>query len=444
MNTATSTAPLFGAIADDLTGGAELASMLVARGVPTGFTIGAQAPLSPARAAHVIALKTRVKPADVAVREVLAAAERLIAAGCRQIFFKYCGTFDSTPLGNIGPCAEALMDRLGAEATLFCPHLIEVGLTVFQGHMFRGRDLLSDTPKRFDPLTPMTDSSLVRVLAAQSRRAVGVIGFETVDAGPAAIQARIAALAARGRPLLIVDGVRESDLATIAEASADLPLMTGNSSVAAHFPPVWRARGLLSGADAGDLPGIDGPAAVLAGSVADRTAEQLDHFGRAHPVIRLDLADAFQGADLAAQALEIARGHIAAGRPVAITTLAPPDVVAALQRAHGVDAAAAKAEAILASLASSLVEELGVRRLLVAGGETSGAVVQALGLTGLEVGAYLGPGLNRAVTTGANPIALVLKSGKLGPIEMFPAILEAMRHAQPAPGLDAPWPPPPG
>ena len=437
----TSVAPLFGAIADDLTGGAELASMLVARGVPTGFTIGAQAPLSPGVAAHVVALKTRVKHADEAVAQTLAAADRLVAAGCRQIFLKYCATFDSTPLGNIGPCAEALMERLGTEATLFCPHLIEVGLTVFQGHMFRGRDLLSETEKRFDPLTPLTDANLVRVLARQSRRGVGLIAFDAVDAGPAAILAAIERMKARGRPLLIVDAVRERDQATIAEVAADLPLMTGNSSIAAHLPPVWRARGLLPDTPPTALPGVDGPAAVLAGSVADRTAAQLDHFERDHPVIRLDLAEAFAGADLVELALAAARPHLAEGRAIAVATTASQDAVAALQQSHGVAAAAAKAEAILAALATRLVGDLGVRRLLVAGGETSGAVVQALGVERLDVGAYLGPGLNRAVTTGERPIALVLKSGKLGPVEMFGQMLEAMRHSQAPPGRDDRWPP---
>ncbi|RUZ72575.1 four-carbon acid sugar kinase family protein, partial [Mesorhizobium sp. M7A.F.Ca.US.003.02.2.1] len=182
---------LFGAIADDLTGGTELASMLVARGIPTGCTVGLDAPIPSGNLAHVILLKTRVIAASDAVRQVLEAADRLVEAGARQIFFKYCATFDSTPAGNIGPCAEALLERLGGGVTLFAPALCETGRTVYQGHMFGGPQLLAESPKRFDPLTPMTDSNLVRVLQAQSRGKVGLVPYLVVDAGAGAIRSAI-------------------------------------------------------------------------------------------------------------------------------------------------------------------------------------------------------------------------------------------------------------
>lgn len=433
---------LFGGIADDLTGGTELASMLVARGVPTGLTVGARASVPAGNAAHVIALKTRVIAAADAVAETLEAAERLLDAGCRQVFFKYCATFDSTPAGNIGPCAEALLDRLGAKVTLFAPALCETGRTVYQGHMFGGSELLSESPKRFDPLTPMTDSNLVRVLAAQSRDSVGLVEHGVVDAGPDAIRRRVEALAEAGARLLLVDTLYERDLAAIAAAAVDLPLFTGNSSVAAHLPPVWIKSGLLS-RDAlvpARLPAVDGPAAVLAGSLAERTAEQLARFGEAHPVLALDLARAFAGEDLLADAVRFARDHLRDG-PIAIATSAPQNAVEDLQRAHGRSTVAARAEALLGEIAKALVGPFGVRRLIVAGGETAGAVVRALGLERLTMGAYEGPGLARAIAHAPVPLALMLKSGKLGGPDIFAETLEAMRRpVEVAPAIDH-WPP---
>ncbi len=437
---------LFGAIADDLTGGTELASMLVARGIPTGCTVGTDAPIQAGNVAHVILLKTRVIPAADAVAQVLRAAEKLLAAGARQIFFKYCATFDSTPAGNIGPCAEALLERLGAAVTLFTPALCETGRTVYQGHMFGGTQLLGESPKRFDPLTPMTDSNLVRVLAAQSRSKVGLIPFTVVDAGAQAIREAVRERTTRGEKLLVTDTIRERDLQAIADAAFDLPLMTGNSSVTAHLPPAWIAHGLLDAGDlvAAKLPAVEGPAAVLAGSVADRTAEQLDRFARHHPLLSIDLGKALVGADVVGEARAFAARHLP-GEMIAIATTAPQGEVEALQKAHGREAAAAKAEAILAEIAQLLVGAFGVRRLVVAGGETAGSVVKALGIDRIAMGAYEGPGVSRAIAypggDTSDPLALMLKSGKLGEPDIFTNVLEDMRRpSTKAPAIGT-WPP---
>ncbi|WP_378941380.1 3-oxo-tetronate kinase [Mesorhizobium sp. ANAO-SY3R2] len=431
---------LFGAIADDLTGGTELASMLVARGVPTGCTVGARAEVPSGNVAHVIALKTRVEPAAEAVAHTLEAAEKLLAAGARQIFFKYCATFDSTPQGNIGPCAEALLERLGARATVFAPALCETGRTVYQGHMFGGSQLLSESPKRFDPLTPMTDSNLVRVLAAQSRSKVGLIPHPAVNAGADAIRRALDARVAAGDRLLIADTIYERDLAAIAAATVDLPLMTGNSSVAAHLPPEWIERGQLAISDLvpARLPAIDGPAAILAGSVADRTAEQLERFACAHPLLKIDLQRSVEEA--VAEAAAFASLHLAE-RPFAIATTAPQAVVDELQRQHGRANIAAKAEAILAAIARILVGEMGLRRLIVAGGETAGAIVRSLAIERITMGAYEGPGLSRGIVETPQPLALMLKSGKLGGTDIFEQVLEAMRlPTEMEPAIDK-WPP---
>ncbi|UVK55297.1 four-carbon acid sugar kinase family protein [Mesorhizobium sp. AR02] len=444
--TASKPSLLFGAIADDLTGGTELASMLVARGIATGCTVGLEAPVASGNLAHVILLKTRVIAAGDAVRQVLAAADRLVEAGARQIFFKYCATFDSTPAGNIGPCAEALLERLGGGVTLLTPALCETGRTVYQGHMFGGAQLLAESPKRFDPLTPMTDSNLVRVLQAQSKGKAGLVPYLTVDAGAEAIRAAVREKSARGETLLVTDTLRERDLAVIAEAAFDLPLMTGNSSVVAHLPPAWLAHGLVTSTDllAASLPAVDGPAAVLAGSVADRTIEQLDRFAHKNPLLTIDLAGAFAGKDVIAEAHAFAERHLPDAM-IAIATTAPQATVEALQQAHGRDAVAARAEEILARIAQILVRDLGVRRLVVAGGETAGSVVKALGITRIAMGAYEGPGLSRAIAhlpgLPSDPLALMLKSGKLGGPDIFADVLQDMTRATTiAPAIDT-WPP---
>ncbi|MGP2491975.1 3-oxo-tetronate kinase [Mesorhizobium sp. PUT5] len=434
---------LFGAIADDLTGGSELAAMMVARGMPTSLATSVEAEIDPSSLAHIIALKTRVAPAQEAVALVVEAARKLLAAGCEHIFFKYCATFDSTPAGNIGPCAEALADLVGAKLVLFTPALCETQRTVFQGHMFGGAQILAESPKRFDPLTPMTDSNLVRVLAAQSKGAVGLVAHPVVDQGADAIRAHCGKLAAEGVRLAITDTIYERDLAAIAEAAADMPLMTGNASIAAHLPSAWRRAGRLKVAQASYLPAVAGPAAILAGSVAARTAEQLEHFGRANEVLYVDLSRVFAGDDMRAECLAAAARSIADQRTIAIATTAPQSEVERLQNAFGRDAVAHRAEVFLSDLANSLIFEHGVRRLIVAGGETAGAIVPGLPIDRFIVGPYQGLGTGRLVAEMPFPVALMLKSGKLGGLDVFSAVLEDMQQPfQAQPCLDQ-WPPQP-
>ena len=432
---------LFGAIADDLTGGSELAAMMVARGMPTSLATSAEAEIDPASLAHVIALKTRVAPVGEAVSRVLEAAQKLLAAGCEHIFFKYCATFDSTPAGNIGPCAEALAKLVGSRLVLFSPALCETQRTVFQGYMFGGSQILAESPKRFDPLTPMTDSNLVRVLSAQSEGPVGLVAHPVIDRGAQAIRAHCDELAVQGVRLAITDTIYERDLEAIAEAAADMPLMTGNASVAAHLPTAWRRAGRLAVAQAADLPAVAGPAAVLAGSVAERTAEQLEHFGRNNQVLYVDLSRVFAGEDVRVECLDAAAKAIAAGRAIAIATTAPQSEVERLQHAFGRDVVARRAEDFLCDLANSLIFEHGVRRLIVAGGETAGAIVPGLPVERFVVGPYQGLGTGRLVAEMPFPVALMLKSGKLGGLDVFSAVLEDMQKPlRTQPYLDQ-WPP---
>ncbi|RAI00813.1 serine kinase [Acuticoccus sediminis] len=420
--------PIFGAIADDLTGGLELAGMLVGQGARVAFVtapgeVAALAAEADALDAVVVALKIRVVPAERAIADAVTAAGALMALGCRQLFYKYCATFDSTDRGNIGPVADRLAEMTGAEAVYFVPSFPEVGRTVYLNHLFVGTQLLSESPKRYDPLTPMTDPDIARVLARQSARPVGAVHYPAVRQGADAIRSATARAVAEGARHLVVDAILPEDLAVIAEAAADMPFLTGNSSVAEYLPAAWRRRGWLAEGAAGDaLPAIDGPGVVLAGSCAERTIEQLAAFEAAgHPVLRLALSPA-DNADTVAE--RAARWVLAQPVPSAVATSAGPDEVARLQSALGREGASQLAETILSGIARRVAAG-GVRRILVAGGESSGVVVETLGLKRLAVGAFTVPGMGRAVSTEP-ALSLVLKSGKLGDVGMFVEALDAM------------------
>ena len=422
--------PIFGVIADDLTGGMETASMLVALGLRCGFvTRPEMVGKIPVEPVMLVAQKTRVIPATEAVRKSEAAARALLSIGARQLFFKYCATFDSTDQGNIGPVADRLLDLAGETRTAFCPSAPEVGRTVFNGHLFVGTELVSDSPKRFDPLTPMTDPDLVRVLQRQTKGRVGLLPHRLVRGDTGALAAHADELARAGMRHLIADAIYEEDLDAIAALTLDWKVMTGNSPIVQHYPPLWRKRGWLEGAgDKQELPAVGGAGVVLSGSCAERTLDQLAAFEQQRPVHRIDLTvvDSAQGA--IDNALHWARTRLDGG-PVAIATSASQRDVQAAQQKLGREGAAHLAETILGAVAVEL-REAGVRRIVVAGGETSGTVVESLGIERLRIGSYQGPGVARATTEEGEPVALCLKSGKLGPVDMFIPTLESMKRAE--------------
>ena len=422
---------VFGAIADDFTGGLELASVLVRGGIRTRMlTRFATAEDLSEVEAVVVGLKTRVAQKGQAVLAFARAAELLAKGTPRQMFFKYCATFDSTRHGNIGPCADHLADRLGVDFTAFCPAFPEVKRTVFQGHLFAFDQIISESPKRLDQLTPMRDPNLVRVLQQQTPHRVGLIRHEDFKDGVDAARARIEALKQDGIRYAIADGADEDDLRMLAAVSVDWPLMTGGSSVAVYYPDLWRARGLVDGHSSLSLPKVDGHAAVLAGSCTERTAEQVEHFGRLRPVLRLDLAAVGGDPAAADKAVAWAAERIASG-PIAITTAARPEAVAAIQSRFGRRRAARMAEQLLGQIAIGL-RGLGVRRFVIAGGETSGAVVEALRIRALAVGPYEAPGQSKAVALAEPELSFYLKSGKLGPVDMFERVLEETTSASSA------------
>jgi 3-dehydrotetronate 4-kinase len=415
---------LLGAIADDFTGATDLCNTLVRRGMRTVQLIDVPpADLPPPDAeAVVIALKSRTIPAEDAVAMSLAALAWLRRAGARQILFKYCSTFDSTDAGNIGPVAEALLDALGAGFTLFCPAFPEVGRTIFKGYLFVGDVLLSESGMRDHPLTPMRDPSLVRVLQRQTKGRVGLVPHATVAGGATAIRAAFAALRQGGFRHAIVDAVADRDLEAIGEAAADFTLITGGSGIALGLPANFRRAGLLGeegGAD--QLPAIDGAAAVLSGSCSEATQAQVAYMRERAPLFTIDPIAAAQGRNIAEEALAWAAGRLG-HQPVLISATAPPERVAAAQRQLGREHAGALVEGIFATVARGLVAA-GVRRFVVAGGETAGAVVQALGVTGLRIGRQIDPGVPWTVSLprspGEKPLALALKSGNFGAPDFF-------------------------
>ncbi|MFD4835874.1 3-oxo-tetronate kinase [Achromobacter sp. NPDC058515] len=407
-----------GCIADDFTGATDLANNLVRAGMRTVQAIGIPgAPLRDEADAVVVALKTRTLPADEAVAQSLAALQWLQAQGAEQIYFKYCSTFDSTPQGNIGPVTDALMARLDSSFTIATPAFPDNKRTVFKGYLFAGDVLLNESGMQHHPLTPMTDPNLVRVLSAQTSRRVGLIDYSVVARGADAIRGRIQELMEEGIEIAIVDAVSNDDLLALGPVLRGMPLVTAGSGVAIGLPANWG----LAPAGAASQARAQGLQAVVAGSCSTATNGQVAAFiesGR--PALALDPMKLAAGEDVVGQALAWAEPLMQDG-PVLIYSTAQPDTVRQAQHALGAERAGAMIEAAIARISVGLVER-GVRQLIVAGGETSGAVVQALGLEQIAIGEQIDPGVPWCA--GYTPVArddisIALKSGNFGARDFF-------------------------
>ncbi len=350
---------------------------------------------------------------------ILSALDWLRAAGCRQFFFKYCSTFDSTDRGNIGPVADALIAALGCGFALACPAFPANARSVYQGHLFVGATLLNESGMEKHPLTPMTDANLVRVLSRQTEGTVGLVPFATVEQGAGAIRDAMTALKEQGRRYAIVDAVTNAHLADIGAAAASHALVTGGSGVALGLPGNFRHAGLLPARDnPGALPDAPGHAAVLAGSCSRATLLQIATARDHVPVLELDPLATPDAHALAAKAIAWMEGKLGA-TPVVIAASSTPEHVAALQQRLGRDEAGALVEHALADIAEALVAR-GTRRLVVAGGETSGAVVTRLGVRQLRIGAEIDPGVPWTYAEGDGaPMLLALKSGNFGGRDFF-------------------------
>ncbi|MBS7790988.1 four-carbon acid sugar kinase family protein [Roseococcus sp. SDR] len=414
--------PLLGCIADDFTGATDLASTLVRQGMRAVQVIGVPAGPLPEADAVIIALKSRTISAADAVAQSLAAGEALLAAGAKQILFKYCSTFDSTDDGNIGPVAEALLKRLDGGFAIACPAFPTNGRTIYQGHLFVGANLLNESGMENHPLTPMRDANLVRVLGRQTEGSVGLLPFTVVEQGAAAIRAEVTRLRDANRRFAIADAITDQHLMALGEACANHALITGGSGIAMGLPENFRRAGLLPArADAGTLPEVGGPCAVIAGSCSRATLGQIG-LARDHvPTLELDALATPDASALIRQARDWMAGKLDAARPIVIAASGTPERVAALQAKLGRDAAGALVEEALAGIAADLVAS-GVRRLVVAGGETSGAVVQRLGVEALRIGAEIDPGVpwtHATPATAPEGMLLALKSGNFGARDFF-------------------------
>ncbi|MDQ0025787.1 uncharacterized protein YgbK (DUF1537 family) [Variovorax paradoxus] len=411
---------LLGCIADDFTGATDLANNLVRAGMRVVQAIGVPAtPLDANVDAVVVALKSRtIAPAEAIARS-LDALRWLQAQGAQQIYFKYCSTFDSTPEGNIGPVTEALMEALGCEFTIATPAFPDNKRTVFKGYLFAGDVLLNESGMQNHPLTPMTDPNLVRVLQAQCQRKVGLIDHAVVARGAAAISERIEQLKSEGVSIAIVDAVSNDDLLRLGPAIAKMPLLTAGSGVAIGLPANF---GLAPSSQASALPPAGGLRAVVSGSCSLATNRQvLDFIQRGGAALAIDPLRIAAGVDVVAETLAWA-APLVAKQPVLVYSTAEAGAIKSVQGRLGVEEAGAMVERTIAAIARGLVER-GVRQLVVAGGETSGACVQALGIAQMQIGPQIDPGVPwchaRTDVAEGTPVHIALKSGNFGGDDFF-------------------------
>ena len=403
-----------GIIADDFTGASDIALALAEAGMSVAQFIGVpNAAADSSLGAGVVALKSRTAPVQDAINASLAACDWLCEQGAEQIILKVCSTFDSTAQGNIGPVLDALATRLNAGPVIVCPAFPENGRSVYQGHLFVGDRLLNESGMQDHPLTPMTDADLRRVLASQSSRQIGHIPALTVVQGADAITDALTSEAH-----MITDAITDADLIAIGRAAKGLPLLCGGSGIAIGLPENFGVTATVPGWDA-----VTGPGAVFSGSCSIATRQQAETYATQAPTFQI-AADRAVAGDYDIK--EITNWVVAQDAAPLIYSSADPAVVKAAQDKHGQGVAAQAIEALFAQLAPAIVAA-GVRRLVVAGGETSGAVVTGLGADALTIGPRAAAGVP-LVRWGQ--IALALKSGNFGGPGFFAEALAMMEMSK--------------
>ena len=410
--------PLLGCIADDFTGGTDLANNLVKTGFRSVQTLGipGSAKTTIDSDAVVVALKTRTCPPEQAVQESLEALEWLRTLGCKQFYFKYCSTFDSTPRGNIGPVIDALLAALGSDFTIVCPAFPDNGRTVYRGHLFVNDVLLSESGMQNHPLTPMTDPNLVRFLSTQTSTKVGLIRFDRINQGPKAIIQEIEKLRSDGIHIAVTDCLGNADLITLGSSVKDLTLVTGGSGLALGLA----ANFGLSGAAPISVPAFPGGRAILAGSCSKMTLRQIEHAKAACRHRQISVQNLAEDSDTVIRdVLAWATETRTEPKPLLIYTSETVEGLTKNQNELGGERTGLLCEHALAEIASSLIDN-GVAQLIVAGGETSGAVVKRLGLDLLKIGPEIDPGVPWTLATGpGKQLALALKSGNFGSEDFF-------------------------
>ncbi|OHV77129.1 3-oxo-tetronate kinase [Rhizobium sp. LCM 4573] len=418
---------VLGCIADDFTGATDLAALLARSGLPVSLRIGVPSEErnnSDPTTFEVIALKSRTAPVREAVEQARQAFSWLKEAGATRFFWKYCSTFDSTADGNIGPVAEMLMSEIGAEQTIYCPAFPENGRSVFMGHLFVGEQLLSESPMKDHPLTPMRDPSLLRLLEPQVQGKVALASRPVVSKGPEALKARLRSLAEGDVRHVIVDAVDNDDLRSIAAATADMPLLTGGSAVAGQLPRFYIEQGFISSlATAPAVTAPRGGQLVLSGSCSAMTRRQVAYYAQRSASFRLDpIALASEGVGAARTWLQ----RQSPDAPKLIFATAEPAEVRQAQEKLGLERASQVVEQALAELAREALR-LGIRRFVAAGGETSGAITQALGIMRLVIGPEIAPGVPWTFADiEGERVALALKSGNFGKESFFEEAFERL------------------
>ncbi len=400
----------YGIIADDFTGATDVASLIARQGTRVIVHSGIPSGEPGTADVHVIALKCGTIPVAEAVAQAFTALDWLQGAGCARFYWKYCSTFDSTPDGNIGPVAEALMARLGTRQTVYCPAFPENGRTIYKGHLFVGDHALDDSPMKDHPITPMNDANLRQLLAPQVQGHVGFISWQSVQDGPEAIARRRLGQANDGVAHVILDALSDADLMHLGIAFADMTLATGGSAFAAAI----HAATFRPGMTAPGPRAPDGATLILSGSCSRATREHVaQQLKQGLPALQISGAET-NGARADAW---LSEAVAAAGGMIYSTT--DPETIHRAQATGGVGDAAAEIEAEMAHIAKAGLAA-GARRFVVAGGETSSAVTQALGVTRLEIGGEIAPGVPWCFAdTPQGPIALVLKSGNFGAPDFF-------------------------
>jgi len=416
---------ILGCIADDFTGATDLASFLVASGMRTIQLTGLPDDhiALPDADAVVVALKSRTQKTEDAVTDSLAALELLQGFGCQQFYFKYCSTFDSTEQGNIGPVADALLDAIGASFTVACPALPINGRMVYNGYLFVNGRLLNESGMEHHPLTPMTDSDLVRFLGKQTSGNVGLVDFSTVDTGADAISDAFTELAKTHR-YAVVDALTDKDMLEVSHACRHLKLVTGGSGLAPGLVDNCVEKGLLVKSENSDhLDTVSGGTLVLSGSCSSATQEQVQAYKKKGPSFRIDPVAIKGGEQTVDQVMEWIEANTTDDTPILIYSTDSPQAVKECQEQLGVEDACNLIEAMFADIVKKAAER-GVRKFIVAGGETSGSVVQALGVTALRIGPAIAPGVPVTQALTEVPILLALKSGNFGDRDFFRKAVE--------------------
>lgn len=419
---------ILGCIADDVTGATDLAINVVQGGLCVVQLLGIPTveELSELDAdAVVVGLKTRSVAKDVAVQQSVQCLEAFRAAGVARYFFKYCSTFDSTIEGNIAPVAAALMDELDLRQTIFCPAFPRNGRTVYQGHLFVNGKLLSESGMEKHPLNPMTDANLVRFLGQQTDRKVGLLRFEDIEQGNGG--ARLRELAEQDRSFVITDACSDKQLEDIARIVAEMPLVTGGSGIGRFLPASYRKMSLVSSPEySACRPKMLGRSMIVAGSCSVATRKQIAWMEDKVPCRTLDIAAVIERRAETLEELMAWARSTSSESPLLISSTASPELVGRIQDQYGGDIAAKAVEDFLSEATAEIVSELGISRLIVAGGETSGAVVQKLGLRALRIDEEICSGVPWTESLGDRRMALALKSGNFGSDDFFERALNML------------------